>query len=94
MQKNRFFKLSVSIKSKGRFNIEKKSSLRSPFQRDRDRIVHSTAFRRLKHKTQVFVNTTDDHYRTRITHSLEVSQIARTLGKIFKLKHFAKVLDI
>ena len=80
-----FSKLSISIKSKGRFNIEKKSNLRSPYQRDRDRIVHSTAFRRLKHKTQVFVNTTDDHYRTRITHSLEVSQIARTLAKYFKL---------
>ena len=58
---------------------------RSPYQRDRDRVIHSTAFRRLKHKTQVFVNTAGDHYRTRITHSLEVSQIARTLGKIFKL---------
>ena len=63
----------------------KKSSLRSPYQRDRDRILHSTAFRRLKHKTQVFVNTSGDHYRTRITHSLEVSQIARTLAKVFKL---------
>ena len=59
--------------------------LRSPYQRDRDRIIHSTAFRRLKHKTQVFVNTTGDHYRTRITHSLEVSQIARTLAKYFSL---------
>jgi len=85
MQKNRFFKFSISIKSRGRFNAEKKSILRSPYQRDRDRIVHSTAFRRLKHKTQVFVNTTDDHYRTRITHSLEVAQIARTLAKYFKL---------
>ena len=85
MQKNRFSKLSISIKSRGRFNIEKKSNLRSPYQRDRDRIVHSTAFRRLKHKTQVFVNTTGDHYRTRITHSLEVAQIARTLAKYFKL---------
>ncbi len=85
MQKNSFSKLSISIKSRGRFNIEKKSSLRSPYQRDRDKIVHSTAFRRLKHKTQVFVNTTGDHYRTRITHSLEVSQIARTLSKVFKL---------
>ena len=85
MQKNRFSKLSISIKSGGRFNIEKKSNLRSPYQRDRDRIVHSTAFRRLKHKTQVFVNTTGDHYRTRITHSLEVAQIARTLAKYFKL---------
>ena len=85
MQKNRFFKFSISVKSRGRFNAEKKSILRSPYQRDRDRIVHSTAFRRLKHKTQVFVNTTDDHYRTRITHSLEVAQIARTLAKYFKL---------
>ena len=85
MQKNRFSKLSISIKSRGRFNIEKKSNLRSPYQRDRDRIVHSTAFRRLKHKTQVFINTTGDHYRTRITHSLEVAQIARTLAKYFKL---------
>ena len=85
MQKNSFSKLSISINSKGRFNAEKKSALRSPYQRDRDRIVHSTAFRRLKHKTQVFVNTTGDHYRTRITHSLEVAQIARTLAKYFKL---------
>ena len=85
MQSNTFSKISTSIKSKGRFYIEKKSVLRSPYQRDRDRIVHSTAFRRLKHKTQVFVNTSGDHYRTRITHSLEVSQIARTLSKVFKL---------
>ncbi len=85
MQKNRFSKLSISINSRGRFNVEKKSNLRSPYQRDRDRIIHSTAFRRLKHKTQVFVNTTGDHYRTRITHSLEVAQISRTLAKYFKL---------
>ncbi len=85
MQKNRFSKLSISIRSRGRFNHENKNGLRSPYQRDRDRIVHSTAFRRLKHKTQVFVNTTSDHYRTRITHSLEVAQIARTLAKYFNL---------
>tara|TARA_B100000945_G_scaffold314633_1_gene312494 strand:- start:636 stop:1766 length:1131 start_codon:yes stop_codon:yes gene_type:complete len=85
MQKNSLSKLSISTNSKGRYNDEKKSDLRSPYQRDRDRIIHSTAFRRLKHKTQVFINTTGDHFRTRITHSLEVSQIARTLAKYFKL---------
>ena len=88
MQKNslnEYSNLSVPIISKGRVYFEKKSQLRSAYQRDRDRIIHSTAFRRLKHKTQVFINTTGDHYRTRITHSLEVSQIARTLAKYFKL---------
>ena len=88
MQKNlnsKYSKLAVPLKSKGRLFSEKQSDLRSPFQRDRDRIIHSTAFRRLKHKTQVFMNTSGDHYRTRITHSLEVSQIARTLAKYFNL---------
>ena len=85
MQKSEYSKFATPIKSIGRIYSEKSSLLRSPYQRDRDRVIHSTAFRRLKHKTQVFVNTTGDHYRTRITHSLEVSQIARTLGKIFKL---------
>jgi len=78
-------KLAVPIQSKGRYFKEIKTSLRNDFQRDRDRIIHSTAFRRLKHKTQVFVNTSGDHFRTRITHSLEVSQIARTLAKFFNL---------
>ena len=82
---NKLSKLAVPIRSKGRFYKEKKVSLRNDFQRDRDRIIHSTAFRRLKHKTQVFVNTSGDHFRTRITHSLEVSQIARTLAKFFNL---------
>ena len=88
MQKNSIqtlSKLAVPLKSKGRFFKEKKTLLRSDFQRDRDRIIHSTAFRRLKHKTQVFVNTTGDHFRTRITHSLEVAQISRTLSKFFNL---------
>ena len=88
MQKNSIqtlSKLAVPLKSKGRFFKEKKTPLRSDFQRDRDRIIHSTAFRRLKHKTQVFVNTSGDHFRTRITHSLEVAQIARTLSKFFNL---------
>ena len=78
-------KFAVPFVSKGRFFREKKTDLRNDFQRDRDRIIHSTAFRRLKHKTQVFVNTSGDHFRTRITHSLEVSQIARTLSKYFNL---------
>ena len=88
MQKKSIIKLSklaVPFTSKGRFKREKKTTLRNDFQRDRDRIIHSTAFRRLKHKTQVFVNTSGDHFRTRITHSLEVSQIARTLSKFFNL---------
>ena len=88
MQKKSIIKLSklaVPFTSRGRFKREKKTTLRNDFQRDRDRIIHSTAFRRLKHKTQVFVNTSGDHFRTRITHSLEVSQIARTLAKYFNL---------
>ena len=70
-----------SIRSKGRIYKEQENSIRSPYQRDRDRIIHSSSFRRLKHKTQVFVNTEGDHYRTRLTHSMEVSQISRTLAR-------------
>ena len=70
-----------SINTKGRIYKEVENSVRSPYQRDRDRIIHSSSFRRLKHKTQVFVNTVGDHYRTRLTHSMEVSQIARTLAR-------------
>ena len=74
-----------SINSKGRIYKESENSIRSPYQRDRDRIIHSSSFRRLKHKTQVFVNTEGDHYRTRLTHSMEVSQIARTLARFLGL---------
>jgi dGTPase len=70
-----------SSNSKGRIYTEPQNSIRSPYQRDRDRIIHSSSFRRLKHKTQVFVNTEGDHYRTRLTHSMEVSQIARTIAR-------------
>ena len=71
--------------SRGRIFNEKKDPTRTQFQRDRDRIVHSSSFRRLKHKTQVFVNTTGDHYRTRLTHSMEVSQISRTIARYLGL---------
>lgn len=71
--------------SRGRLVSEGESLTRSPYQRDRDRIVHSTAFRRLKHKTQVFIAHEGDHYRTRLTHTIEVSQIARALARALKL---------
>jgi dGTPase len=71
--------------SRGRLVAEPESAMRSVFQRDRDRIIHSTAFRRLKHKTQVFVYHEGDHYRTRLTHSIEVAQIARTISRALRL---------
>ena len=73
------------FKSKGRLFKEPLNRYRSPFQRDRDRIIHCASFRRLKHKTQVFVNTEGDHFRTRITHSLEVSQISRSIARYLNL---------
>ncbi len=73
------------FQSNGRIFKESLSKYRSPFQRDRDRIIHSASFRRLKHKTQVFVNTEGDHYRTRITHSMEVAQIARSIARYLNL---------
>lgn len=75
----------LSSKSKGRVKQEKEDDLRTCFQRDRDRIIHSKSFRRLKHKTQVFLAPKGDHYRTRLTHVLEVSQIARTIARALRL---------
>lgn len=74
-----------SAETKGRNVPEDKSDLRTDFQRDRDRILHSKAFRRLKHKTQVFLSPFDDHFRTRLTHTLEVSQIGRTIARALNL---------
>jgi dGTPase len=76
---------ALSCESRGRVTAEDECDLRPAFQHDRDRIIHSKAFRRLKHKTQVFLTPSGDHYRTRLTHTLEVSQIARTIAKSLRL---------
>jgi len=74
-----------SAESRGRLRAEVEDDVRPAYQRDRDRIIHCKAFRRLKHKTQVFFAPAGDHYRTRLTHTLEVSQIARTIAKVLRL---------
>lgn len=87
-RKERKWLASYALKSgdsKGRVHSEREHDFRTAYQRDRDRIVHSTAFRRLEYKTQVFVNHEGDHYRTRLTHTIEMSQIARTIGRALKL---------
>lgn len=76
---------SKSSQSLGRDHEESPCDLRTPYQRDRDRIIHSKAFRRLKHKTQVFISPSGDHYRTRLTHTLEVVQISRTIARALSL---------
>ena len=75
----------LSMNSKGRLKDEEQCDIRPVFQRDRDRILHSKSFRRLKDKTQVFLSPEGDHYRTRLTHTLEVSQNARTIAKALQL---------
>lgn len=84
-KKNLSPRACLSAESRGRLRPEQPHPIRTAFQRDRDRIIHSKSFRRLKHKTQVFLSPFGDHYRTRLTHTLEVSQIARTIARALRL---------
>jgi len=86
---------ALSRDTKGRLRPEEECPIRGAFQRDRDRIIHSKSFRRLKHKTQVFLAPTGDHYRTRLTHVLEVSQIARTISVALRLNgHLTEAISL
>ncbi|MGH2400739.1 MAG: deoxyguanosinetriphosphate triphosphohydrolase, partial [bacterium] len=76
---------ALAANSRGRETPEPEDELRTCFQRDRDRVIHCKAFRRLKHKTQVFIAPEGDHYRTRLTHTLEVAQVARTAARALQL---------
>src|SRR4030042_405426 len=88
-------KAALSSKTRGRLHPQEECPIRPSFQRDRDRIIHCKSFRRLKDKTQVFLAPSGDHYRTRLTHTLEVSQIARTIAKALSLnEHLVEAISL